>query len=275
MIKVHLKGRMGNQMFQFAYAFVLSCKTNQKIIVKPVSHFGYCLELFDLPILGSHLPSSLFLLVNRFLFIMSNEKQKIEANKCMIKYDVPEEFSGNILLDGYFQNAEVFKVYRSVLIDFFKPKEKYHKFFEGRYGDLFKERVLVINYRLREYNSFVFPEINSSAYLGVDWYDKVFERISFKSFGNVIVISDDIQEAKLLISEKVKDPIFIDDKWFVDFQFLLNGNCLVIPNSSFSWWGAFLNNRNDKIVYAPKNWVGYNAGIEYPNGIMTDEFIWI
>ena len=34
---------------------------------------------------------------------------------------------------------------------------------------------------------------------------------------------------------------------------------LVIANSSFSWWGAFLNNRGGRVV-APKVWV--NGGIE-------------
>src|SRR5690606_7063693 len=154
------------------------------------------------------------------------------------------------------------------LINCFKIRKNYFKVFDRKYGALFKVKTLVINYRLKEYKNFIFSEIDSSASLGTEWYEKVLDMIDINLYSKVLIISDDIEEARLLISDRIINPIFIDDEWFFDYQCLLNGDCLIIPNSSFSWWGAYLNAKMNKVVYAPKNWVGYNAGIEYPKGIM-------
>jgi len=62
----------------------------------------------------------------------------------------------------------------------------------------------------------------------------------------------------------------------VDFSLLLNASYLIIPNSSFSWWAAYLNTKR-KAVVAPKYWAAYNVSDGYwsTSDIITDDFTYL
>ncbi|EJV0269866.1 alpha-1,2-fucosyltransferase, partial [Vibrio parahaemolyticus] len=78
------------------------------------------------------------------------------------------------------------------------------------------------------------------------------------------VFSDDIQWCRdnLALSNAHYIDWNIGEDSYKDIQLMSLCKHNIIPNSSFSWWGAFLNENSDKIVIAPETWGNKSVGVE-------------
>jgi hypothetical protein len=77
-----------------------------------------------------------------------------------------------------------------------------------------------------------------------------------------VVFSDDILWARENLSFLGADSVFVDHNQgasaYEDMRLMSLCSHNIIANSSFSWWGAWLNSNNSKVVIAPKIWFGKN-----------------
>ena len=74
---------------------------------------------------------------------------------------------------------------------------------------------------------------------------------------NLLIFSDDINWCKESFKDYKNKIFYIDDNPdYIELWLMSMCKNNILANSTFSWWGAWLNNNNEKIVVAPTKWFG-------------------
>ena len=109
--------------------------------------------------------------------------------------------------------------------------------------------------------------------LGADYYRHALQLLGrIVHSPRVFVVTDDVAAARVLL-EGVPGLIFAEGGTAFDDMHLIS-SCRhhIIANSSFSWWGAFLDPRPDGLTIAPRHWFKRPAALRmytddtYPDG---------
>jgi len=161
---------------------------------------------------------------------------------------LPILYRDGMVLDGYFQSAIYFDHRKSEIQDLFIKENVIDKL-KNTYKDILVNSVGV-HVRRGDYNKFN----GIHYYLPVEYYDQALYEIEKNhQVDNIIVSSDDIGWCK----KAFKHPKAIFSVGLKDYEDLyLQSLCThnIISNSSFGWWGAYLNKNCDKVVVAPAKW---------------------
>jgi len=149
----------------------------------------------------------------------------------------PIEYKPNMSLEGFYQSSKYFEDFKDVILSKFTPKETF--------GML--EDTTACHVRRGDY-------IGNNAYeqLGMNYYNRAMDMIKSKYY---YVFSDDIPWCKQ--NFKGNNITFIEGTSAVqDLSLMSSCTNLIMANSSFSFWGGFLNKNPDKIIAAPSRWFG-------------------
>lgn len=93
----------------------------------------------------------------------------------------------------------------------------------------------------------------------IQWFDENIENPFF------VFLTDDAEFVECCFNN-VSNKVISRNSMFVDFTIITMCEYGVMSNSSFSWWAAYMM-KNRKKVFAPKYWLGWKSGIEFPNGV--------
>ncbi|GAL83782.1 hypothetical protein MYP_1010 [Sporocytophaga myxococcoides] len=164
-------------------------------------------------------------------------------------------------LEGYWQSEKYFSGIENIIREEFTLKEGLSEERIGLLKEISNSNSVSIHVRRGDYISN--PEANKvhgicSTNYYINACNYIIRNINAPKF---YVFSDDIEYVKKSgIFGRLNDVFFVkalenEKRNDVEEMFLMS-SCAhnIIANSSFSWWGAWLNGNAEKIVIAPKVW---------------------
>jgi len=269
MIIVKLSGGLGNQMFQYALGKSVSIKTEQELKfdisfyseqkfrkLELVNFIGQ-INIAGKEEIGKTLfPKNIFLKTASCLF-----KQAWKLSKNYIKEKKSFNFQEDIFLkkescffDGYWQNPKYFDDIREVLTKEMSIKnDSLDDYSKEVLDNMEKTNAVSIHIRAGDYLNI--PEVRDIC--SRDYYLKAISMIKEKVINPTFFVFCEDENYSSQILPTNLEYIFVNtnvEKPYMDLFLMTKCKHNIIANSSFSWWGGWLNKNSEKLVICPRIW---------------------
>lgn len=274
MILIKLKGGLGNQMFQYSLAKILAQKNNCNILMdnsffhNNVQNSIYTHRNFELSVFNISEKVALYSDIEYFhkLSIKNKVFKHLGLNYPKVHDEQSFRYTSDVLtlkdpvyLKGYFQSYKylmesedlIRKIFSFSLdqIDnvnkniLFEIENSFSISVHVRRGDYIQDQATQnfhgncdINYYLKSISFLASKNPECRLFFfsdDMDWVKKQFFHLPYR---------------KRFIDHN------IDENSWKDMFLMSSCKHNIIANSSFSWWGAWLNNNKEKVVIAPIKW---------------------
>lgn len=276
MIIVKLMGGLGNQMFQYALGRHLAEK-NQVVLKMDLAFLkdrtarpDFTYRDYELHIFNIKESFASATEVEAYCATSKNKvKQWIYALKQKlrpVRYHHEHAFNfdplvlnapQNTYLEGYWQSEKYFKAIAPIIRNEFSIRHEINHRVLPLYDLVRNGNAVSIHIRRGDFVAN--KGINQfHGVCSLDYYYRAIEIMEAKiPDPQFFVFSDDIQWAKENL--KFSSPHFfaLNDQSvpaYEDMRLMSLCKHQIIANSSFSWWAAWLNNNENKLVIAPERW---------------------
>lgn len=291
-------GGIGNQMFQYAFGKALSFFTGEEVLFDKLNYKarkkeergksgvdkkGICIRDYELGIFNLNIQfadkkqikevkNKPLLKIPKFIrkklhikdTILSNNIVEEKQNNC---YE-PELFniSGDTYYEGYFQSEKYFKDISSFLISAFR-----FPFFKDNENQRLADKILnaqnAVFMQVRRGDYLTLAKTNSIM-CSVEYYKKGAEYIAQRVENPKFFVFSAEDPDWAIKNLKIGFPFEIigtentgKEKYYENMHLMSLCRHAVLANSSYSWWGAWLNQNQNKIIVAPDPWLLNNSDV--------------
>jgi len=297
MIIVNIKNGLGNQLFQYAFGKILEWKYDTQVYFdlmreETESPLQSDLDVFCIESITEIDPRT----TERFKpfsvrqyrdnkqyikYIYYKLRRRYQKNK-LITEPYPSQYmevfecldiKKSIYFLGFWQNYKYFVGYEDRIRKLYEPKNK--NFWQSEQAQDIKYNPLntvSLHFRRGDYltSDFIVPTT-------INYYKLAIKKIKSSIDNPFFYIFTDepewfIQNIKLDIPYKLITGNN-DSNCYKDILLMSICKHNIIANSTFSWWGAWLNLNSNKIVIAPKTWYGTPKRDLFTNEITPPDWI--
>ena len=272
-------------MFQYAYSKSLiqkslKVKIDISIFDTYKLHGGYQLNKYNIDLENSSLEENNNYYSNSFMYKilikLGFNKSKVVKEKSLLFDDKLVSIEDNNYIEGYFQNEKYFLSIRDELIANFTIKCDVSKYTQQISKQILAENISAsLHIRRGDYISNTDTN-NVHGTCDLEYYKRAMSMMNgkYKEI-RYFIFSDDITWVKENL--EVENAVYIDSKEkripHEDIYLMSLCSHNIIANSSFSWWGAWLNQNDDKTVIAPKRWFSDEIMFNQSNDIVPTKWI--
>ena len=293
---MRISGGLGNQMFQYALGRFLATKNNAELVLdlsgfmpkKNETFRQFSLDKFNTRYrtatekdfkaptwfmfrglshsLWAQSPGTITSInrIHRKLIRILESRRPITKRKFIMEpvFTFQKEIlgiTGNHYLSGVWQSEKYFKSNEDEIRRDFTLKNPLSPAAKNMEASIRSAEAVSVHIRRGDYVNDPHT-LEKHGVCSVEYYEEAVNRMqSLHPSCRFFIFSDDRNWVEKNINMP-KDSVYVSDgKAFSDYEELtLMSKCKhnITANSSFSWWGAWLNQNPDKTVIAPKKWFG-------------------
>jgi hypothetical protein len=234
MISISLQGGLGNYLFQIASSYCLADDNGDTFVVDNNDIYGQ----------HGHINTYKTNILRHIKFVDGFTPLNRYSEPKFSHTEIP--YQEDLKLNGYYQSEKYFN--REKILELFKIDQESKDYIDKKYGDVLKTNTCSIHVRRGDYLNF--PQ--NHPVMPIEYYQK---GIDYIKVDNYLIFSNDLEWSKDTF--KGDNIIHIDgNSDYVDLYLMSMCNNNITANSSFSWWGAWLNTNEGKVVVSPQRWFG-------------------
>jgi hypothetical protein len=171
----------------------------------------------------------------------------------------------NLLLYGYYQSEKYFINNKDFIINLFEPTNEIREHILGVVPNI--KNSISIHIRQGDYLNL--PDYHPQQ--SIDYYTSAINLLGVDK--NYLIFSDGLDGIKNNFDFIPNKQFITLGKDYLDLYAMSMCEHNIICNSTFGWWGAYLNENKNKKVIAPNKWFGPSSSYLNSSDIVPDNWI--